>query len=310
MKTNGTLLLAALLISNQVFAEDAKVQNAAAQNTTTTTILASAEEAGTNASLANESAIAGKNEGVAPTIKYTGFFFGPGMDFSQSKQAGAGDGRDDMALKNRPKFLVKVGENIEAGIDTRFNILFNSESYKAKNDNYRLQATFKKIVKTDTFSLAMTPRLMLPTSNKAHDTHTLVSPELVTSFDFNPKNTRFSVNGGVGLSKFIYSNKGSDSASADATTFDIGPWAEIDFQVSPAVQAMVAYWPDFTAKGNRSGGFANASNEIDMGVNWDFVKGWTLIPYVSLEMNGVAAATNNGALQNMQANLIVTGPVF
>ncbi len=308
MKRNVTTLVIATLMMSSAFAEDASnttTQEPKGSTTvTTTTVLASAEEAGTNKSTALEKSPI-QATAIEPEIKYTGFFYGPGLDFSGAHTA-ANNERGDMYLHNRPKFFVKAGDDFEAGIETRFNILFNSANTRAANDNYRLVAIFNNVYKTDTFNIGIIPRIDLPTSNASHVAGMLPSPELIGTWAYTPKNTRFSLNGGLIFLKAFYQQvPGSDYTKAG--TFEVQPWVELDYQLTPKIAPYVAYWPDATAHGHQNAPLAMDSDEVDLGVSFDVGKGWAILPFVAVEPYGMTSAS---PLSNMQANVIFSGKVF
>lgn len=243
--------------------------------------------------------------GVKPLIRYLGIMHGPGLEFSGSKQA-ANFG-DSLDMEHRPKLGVKVNENLDVGTELRFVTTFQNSKVDYRNGNSRLYANFKNVVKTDIMALGLIPRVVLPTSNTGHNQLASFSPELIVNIDLTPKDSRFSFNTGLQLIQHMYKgtpDAAKDYAGARQTTID--PWAEIDYQISPKVQAMVSYWPDFnTTRG--SGTVNEAMHELDVGAYVEVVKGWQLNPFIAADFQGLR---NSSLDKNMQINLAISGAIL
>jgi len=72
-------------------------------------------------------------------------------------------------------------------------------------------------------------------------------------------------------------------AAEDALTLMIQPWVETDYQLSPSVQAMLAYWPEYDSNNKTGFEAANSSNESMSAQNVEVAKGWTLTPYIEVQ---------------------------
>ena len=133
MKKNKLVILtAALVMSHSAFA----------QSTTTATLPATGA-ATTNASTATINAAAAADS-VQPSIKYTGFFFGPALNLDGAHQADTNN-NDSLSMQHRFQFLIKTNANNAFGIEPRFSTYFghdNRFSTNVQNENYRLLAKF------------------------------------------------------------------------------------------------------------------------------------------------------------------------
>ena len=138
---------------------------------------------------------------------------------------------------------------------------------------------------------------------KSHNQRMITSPEMIAFVDYSPKNSRFSFEFGAEYADFFY----QDQTALSATTALVQPWAEIDYTISPAVTGMLAWWPEYTAKGHVGAPLAADSYEIDLGAYLQVSKTWKITPYIAAEPYGM----DMGApLRNMQANVLITGAVL
>jgi hypothetical protein len=299
------VILGAAIVTCPFFGFNANAQ-------TTSTEIVPTIDGGTSIANSNE-ATAQKPAPTKLVIKYLGIFNGPGTTFSSAHQAdvyGTGSSATSMGLQSRPKLLLQTSENFDFGVETRFLTSFGSQYNKGSdvqftNGSYRLQADIKNVIKTDTVAVSLIPRIALPTSNAQHQEHMRAAPEMIVNVDYAPKNTRFSFNSGVLYQYGIYGTDTTGAGYTAPSTSVLQPWAETDYQLSPKVQAFVAYWPEYSSKARQGAPLAVDSNEVDLGTYFQVAKGWQIAPYISMEPIGMK---NIG--QATQLNFYVIGAVL
>ncbi|MBC7395866.1 MAG: hypothetical protein H7333_00360 [Bdellovibrionales bacterium] len=297
MKTKLVLLAASFVLNHAVLAQTTST------SVTTSPASAEATNAGTNISVANDSSSAA-SKAVRPGVKYLGIMHGPGMTFSGAHQA---DG-SDLLVDNRFKLLARIGANTEVGFEPRINTAFgNGHKIDAVAGAMRLFANFKHVYKDDIFDLTLTPRAVLPTRVKFHNEHGTVSPDLIASLDIAPKNSRFSFNTGSEYIQYFHTAGANAAFYNGATTAVVAPWLEVDYQMTEKSQFVVSYWPELVAQARQGTPLHADSNEIDIGANYEFVKGWVVNPYVAIEAFDMKS---NARLDNMSANLLVVGTIL
>jgi hypothetical protein len=299
MKTKLVLLTAAIAMSHTGLA--------LAQSSSTISAPAAASAAPAATTANTSTATSAAPSAVRPGIKYFGQLLGPGLKFEGAQQStGYGD-NDVMMIDNRPKFFARIGDNMDAGVETRFFTNFSGEGWNVTNGSSRLFVNFKNVVKNDIVAVSLMPRIMLPTSNTSHNTQMTYSPELVANVDISPKDSRFTINTGIQVIKHLYSADpvaAKDFGPARSITFD--PWLEVDYQLNPTVQLTASYWPDWaTARGDAS--LANKFQELDVGAYVEVAKGWQIMPYVGTNFNGF---DSSDALKSMQLNVALSGTIL
>ncbi len=297
MKTKNSLLVLLLALSNNALAQTSSTTVVSTPATTSTT--SSTTATSTNSSVANAGAIVADPSKPQLRIKYLGIFKGPGLNSESLTQASGDPGE----LEHRFKFLVQTSEKLDFGIETRIRTILGNGSLSVLNGDYRAVANFKHVFKNDLLDFSLSPRIKLPTSSSAIKKELLFAPELLANLDISPKNTRFSFNTGMLYQHSLY----KASAANTVTTSVVNPWFETDYQINEKVSAMVSIWPDFAAQGKSGAAAVNDSNEIDVGANWEFIKGWTASPYISLEPVGLDTSSAASAAKNMQFNMYVSG---
>lgn len=261
----------------------------------------------TSETVVPDGVITGSVEAAQPSkplpigISYLGVFNGPG--FSSEMEGKTKDG-DDLYMHNRPTFKYKASENILLGLQPRFNIRFMSTGMDAVLENWRLQAEFKNLIKTDVFALGITPRVSLPTSLKAHNQSMIPSPELLGKLDFAPKNSRFQFDAWYIVGNYLFSDR---DQSLNAVTLDSTLATEASYQLTSDLGLTFGYYMEHASK--RQSAITSASNEIDLGLNWDFAKGWSVNPVVAAECNGLGAEGSSLA-KNMGVYVWVSGTVL
>jgi hypothetical protein len=223
---------------------------------------------------------------------YTGIMAGPILDSEINKT-------NNISVSNRIAAKVDLNEKFDAGLQARLNTSFTADGFIAANENWRLFSNIKKIYDNGVVDFNLTPRLMLPTSNGAHNQKLILGPELIATLNFNPKNTRFSFDYKIHTQKNFYSDS---IASNKAMNFYLLHNFEANYTISSTTELNLGVYPEYLS--TNSAAFTNSSNELDIGLSWSFTKGWSLNPYLATELKGLDS-TSLG--KNMQANLILSG---
>jgi hypothetical protein len=235
-------------------------------------------------------------------IGYLGILRGPGLNSNNFSQADS-NGSSAEELENRFRFLLGPNENIDFGMEARLTAAASQEGMTVANGDYRLLANLKHLVKKGPVDLTLTPRLRLPTSSVSRERNLLLGAELITNIDLSVKNSNFSFNTGTTLQQNFF--KSADS-NGNATSV-IQPWFEVDYQFRDGLGAFASVYPELVSQTGPTGSLLNDSNEIDLGANWEFFKGWTATPYISVEPVGMDASSVSSAARNMQFNLYLSG---
>jgi hypothetical protein len=228
---------------------------------------------------------------------YTGIFAGPGLD----SEAGTTKDGDDLFVSNRLAFKADLAKGIDAGLQIRLQTAFRTNGIEANNEISRFFANFKNVFQYDILSVNLTPRLLLPTSNRAHNNKMTLSPELLIAMNVNPKDSRFSFSYTPQMQQIIYSNNAVATAN-NGMSFYLLHNLDVTYTLGSTTQITFGYYPEYMS--TKQAAFTNSSNEIDLGLNWDFAKGWSINPYIATEMNGL---DSNAIGKNMQANLTLSG---
>ncbi len=239
---------------------------------------------------------------AAPTstsihANYTGIFLGPGLN----AEAGKTKDGTDLFISNRFAIRSDFTDQINAGLQARLRTVFAKDSIDASNEVWRFFANFRNVAEYDIVSLSLTPRLLLPTSDQAHNNSMTLSPELLASFNVNPKNSRFSFSYTPQMQQLFYTDS-SVALKNNAMSFYLVHNLEMNYNLGSTTQITVGYYPEYLSTKKVS--FTNSSNEVDVGFNWDFAKGWSINPYLATELNGLDSSDFG---KNMQANLTLSG---
>jgi hypothetical protein len=205
----------------------------------------------------------------------------------------------NISVSNRLTAKADFTENFNAGVQARINTAFLATGMKATNENWRLFADIKKIYQGDLIDFNLTPRIVLPTSNAAHNQTLIGAPELIATLNVNPKNSRFSFDYKVQTMKNFYTDRLASNKSVD---FYLLHNFEAAYTLGSTMEINVGLYPEYMSTKNAA--FTNSSNELDLGLSWSFAKGWALNPYLATELNGFDSSTPG---KNMQANLILSG---
>ena len=234
--------------------------------------------------------------GPALKILYLGVYEGPNLTADGTNMHG-----DDTYVSNRPTLQYNFNSNTNAGLQTRIATTFTKTGVLADNQTWRLYGTFKNVAAAGIFSLDLIPRVQLPTSKANHNTTMMPSPELLAAFNINPKNSRFSFDYTPQMLGYVYSDS-SAAAANNAASFIILHNIEGTYQLTSSSQLTFGWYPLYEVKKNNA--FTNGTNEVDVGVNFDIAKGWSLNPYLGVEPNGMNSAN---ITKQMEAALIVSG---
>lgn len=231
---------------------------------------------------------------MMPTIhaSYTGIMSGPILNAEKNS-------KNNISVSNRIAAKADFTEQFDAGIQARLNTTFTPTGVNAANENWRVFANIKKIYNDGFIDFNLTPRVMLPTSNSAHNQKLLMGPELIATMNLNPKNSRFTFDYKVQTQKNFYSDK---LASNKSTDFYLLHNFEANYTLGSTTEINMGLYPEYLS--TNSAAFTNTSNELDLGLSWSFAKGWSLNPYLATELNGFDTASPG---KNMQANLILSG---
>jgi hypothetical protein len=260
---------------------------------------------GTGTSIAVDQSSANLNK---PKFKigYLGILRGPGLNSKNFSQADSNSSSAE-ELENRFRFMLAPSESFDFGMEARITAAASQEEgMNVSNGDYRFLANFRHIVKTNSLDLTLTPRLKLPTSGVSQERQLLVGAEMIANLDIALKDSRFSFNTGTTLQQNFFKASGP---SQNVTTV-VQPWFEVDYQINDGIGAFASVYPELLSQAKMGAGFVNDSDEIDVGANWEFLKGWTATPYISVEPVGMDASSVSNAAKNMQFNLYVSGALL
>ena len=149
MKTKSVMLAAAIAASQCLSIA------AFAQSSSTTSIV---PEAGV-------AAPAGSSVAAAPAAKskigisYLGIMYGQALSNESEGRTYTGD---DMFLNNRPAIKYNVTDNLDFGLQARFNVKFQKDGMDVVNDPWRVFSNIKNIYKDDVLQFNVLARAVLP----------------------------------------------------------------------------------------------------------------------------------------------------
>jgi len=238
-------------------------------------------------------------------IGYLGIFKGPGLNSKNFSQADSNNSSAE-ELENRFKFLLAPSERFDFGMEARVSASASQNGMQVNNGDYRLLANLRHVVKSGIVDLTLTPRIKLPTSSASQERKLLAGAELIANVDIAPKDSRLSFNTGTTFQQNFFQASGSPKN----TTTVIQPWFETDYQLTDKIGAFTSIYPELLSQAKMGTGLVNDSDEINVGANWEFFKGWTATPYISIEPVGMDASSVSSAAKNMQFNLYVSGALL
>ncbi len=203
------------------------------------------------------------------------------------------------SISNRLSALTDITANWNAGIQARINTEFKSTGLEATSDKWRIFSTIKNIYNDGIFNFSLTPRVALPTSTAAIKATMIAGPELIASLNGIVPDSRFNFSYTAQGQKNFYSNV---NANPKALNYYFLQSIGAGYTLTPSAEINISYNPEYGS--SNSAAWTNSSNEIDLGMNWDFAKGWSVNPYIAAEMNGFSVSD---AGRKLSANLILSG---
>lgn len=291
MKTKSVMLAAAIAASQFL-------NLAAFAQSSSATVAAPAAAAPASTSVAEAPAAKSK---IA--INYLGIMYGQALTNESEGRTYLGD---DMYLNNRPSIKYNVTDNLDFGLQARFNVKFQKDGMDVVNDPWRLFSNIKNIYKDDVLQFNVLARAFLPTRIKDHNRGLLPSPELMPMLNISPKNSRFSLSVYPQLLKFLYKDD-AVARSANAPSFIALGNFEGTYQLTGNTAITFGFYPEYVM--SKQVALNNDSNELDLGYNWDFAKGWSLNPFVAMEFVGMGA-DNAAVSKNMALNVVLSGAIL
>jgi hypothetical protein len=293
------IILFAILIAatNSAFAETSSTTKPPkAKNRTRTEVVTPTTSTSSNPSTTiSNTSTATSSFNQAIHASYTAIMSGPILDAERNRTS-------NISVSNRIAARADLSEMIDTGFQVRLNTAFIQNKIVASNENWRLFANIKKIYNDGFLDFNLTPRIMLPTSNSAHNQTLIAGPELIATLNFNPSNSRFTFDYKAQTQKNLYSDK---LASNQSMSFYLLHNFEANYTLGSTTEINFGIYPEYTS--TRSAAFTNTSNEVDLGLTWSFAKGWSLNPYLATELVGLDTA-NPG--KKMQANLTLSGALL
>lgn len=234
-------------------------------------------------------------------LSYLGILFGPNLSDGLEGQQASGAAP---SASHRPNLSYRIGENSTLGLQARYSTSFvNQLGIQGANQDWRVYFIQSNVYQKGIFGVTLMGRAVLPTSNAAHNRKMTVSPEFMPIFGINPKNSRFSFSVTPQVIPFLYSDKavaGQQKAPDVLAVFNL----EGTYNLGATTQLTFAYYPEYTS--TYAARMTNTSNEVDLGVNWNVTKDWSVNPVIATEMNGLGV--NGAALtKNMQFNMSLSG---
>ncbi|MBS1959933.1 MAG: hypothetical protein JST80_10705 [Bdellovibrionales bacterium] len=233
-------------------------------------------------------------------VNYLGIMYGPAIKND--------DGRIYNGaipyLDNRPSIKANLSDNVDVGLQARFNVVFQSDGMDAANASWRLFNNVKNIYKDDVLQFNMLTRAVLPTSRKNHNQAMLPSPELLPTLNITPKNSRFNL---AIYPQYIHYFYNDAAASSKALSNLLCGNFEGTYQLTGNTAITFGYYPEIVSQRDRAAYFD--MSELDLGFSWDFVKGWTVNPFLATEF--LDMGKNNASMtKNMALNVVLTGALL
>ncbi len=231
------------------------------------------------------------------SVRYVGIYSGPNFNADGHTMGGVGD----TFVSNRPSIQTSITDNFTAGVQARLRTTFTKEGVVAGNESWRLYGNINNVASYGIASLSLIPRIMLPTSNANHNNKMTASPELLMAFSISPSDSRFSFSYTPQMQMPLYTDE-SLAKSRDLMSFLLLHNIEGTYQLGASTQLTFGFYPEYVVTKNLP--FTNDSNEIDVGVNFDIAKGWSINPYIGFEAFG---ANSDNLGKSMQAALSLSG---
>lgn len=275
--------------------------SALAQSTTSVVAPAAAAAKADAGPVATSSSTAEAPKAVqAINLKYTGIYEGPAFD---QNAAGTTMSGDPQYISHRPALQYNVSQQANAGFQARFSTIFDAnQGLIATSENHRFFANLKNVASYGILNLNLTAKGILPTSAGAHNRKMVMGAEFTPTLGISPSDSRFSFTYAPQMQKYFYS---ADSISRSGVNFYIMHNLEGAYQLGSTTQITAGLYPEYLS--TQSATFTNSSNELDLGVNWDFAKGWSANPYIGAQLNGFELSN---AGKKMEIALVVSGTIL
>lgn len=231
---------------------------------------------------------------------YTGIFFGPALS---DELAGRTKDEDALWVSHRPRISYNLDANHDIGVQVRMKTYFNADGVDGMMDNSRIYGNIRNVFNDGVNSLSFTPRIFMPTGLSSHDRGMLPSPELITTFAVNPRDSRFSFSVAPQMIKWFYSDTKNAQAN-NASDFYFLLNLDAAYTLSPTTSITLGFYPEYIVGTTRA--TFNSSNELDLGVNVALNKNWSINPLVAAELNGMGV-NGSSISRNMNAMLVLNG---
>jgi hypothetical protein len=272
-------------------------QGAFAQSSTTTT---------PNSNVAQATSSASGSSDVKLRVNYLGVVNGPGLN-SENFYQNQFNSKGAPAIDNRFRFLAELQSNLQIGLEARAILAAAhlDDPMTLTAGDFRIMANVKNIYNDGVFNFMVIPRLRLPTSDKSREKNKLfTAAELIPVLNVSPKGSRFSFNTGFTFSEYFY----KDSAPNTVATRLINPWLSTEYQINPIMTGFVSVSPEWVVTKNAA--TAMDSDEVDIGMNIEVIKGWNVQPYIAADLFQMDTQNIGTAAQNMQFNLQISGNIL
>lgn len=238
----------------------------------------------------------------AINVKYTGIYEGP--TFSKHTHGRSLSG--DQAISNRIAAQYNFQKNLNAGFQARFRTIFDArQGFRATSENHRFFANMNNIASYNIVSMNLTGKVILPTAISSHNSTMRGGVEVTPTFNIAPKDSRFSFAYAPQFQQYSYSNADTAHGMEMPGTYLVHN-LEAAYQLSPATAITAGIYPEYYSLASVQK-FTNRSNELDLGVNWDFAKGWSANPYIGTQLNGFSMSD---AAKSMEIALTVSGTIL
>jgi hypothetical protein len=127
---------------------------------------------------------------------------------------------------------------------------------------------------------------------------------VTTTLAFSPADSRFSFSYAPQFQKYFYENA-SASIAASGVNYYLCHNFDASYQLGSTTQITLGYYTEYLSRNAIA--FTNSSNEVDLGLNWDFAKGWSANPYIGAQLNGMDLSD---AGKKMEIALVVSGTIL
>lgn len=229
-------------------------------------------------------------------INYFGIITGPALGEVNGKttnlystdQTGS---PNPMNLYNELRLDVKTGKRFNIRLNNRFEIYPTTDAARTSDNSGFVLKNFRYgivglIVDPNSggFSMATSMALELPTSQGAQAAEMLVAPRVTLNPNIDIPNTRWSLGAYLTGETFFYLK---NTPSNNDLYLYFGPYA--NYRLSDSVQA--TFQVDAGTNHKMSGLYAPDATDIQLGVNWDVSKKFSVNPFVQLYPENIQLRT-------------------